>query len=297
MKATSFHTFLRLLLVLILVVGYTAAFAQRLGRSADKPARQELQAYYAQNVLPVVREQRQKLEAQLSADDKVALASYRAQLRTSRQEGKALLQSFRPAKLGQAQPTRPELTDAQRQQLQQQRTQRQAVMQKVTQVAQKYDTNIKQLASEIEPQREKWTMDTKAIVMKYATPEQQEKLAHFAGNRHKAGLGHFFRPSVFLLMDPNAPTAKQATKDLGTSLFPNPSNGTTQLEYNVAKAGPVTIELLDGRGNTLRKILDQQSKEKGAHVLVVNVDDLSNGTYFYKITSRTGSETKRFLKQ
>jgi len=303
MKATSFKSFLLFLVVLILTAGYVGAFAQRPGRGADRPARKELRTYYTENVLPVVRAQRQKLEVQLTAEDKAALATYRTQLQASRQKGQALRQSLHsasPSPSDQAKPARPELTEAQRQQLQQQRTETRAVMEKVVELAKKYDTNIKQLSAEVEPQREKWIADTKAIAAKYATPEQQEKIAHFAGGRHLRGtgeLGHYFRPSVFLLMNPEAPTAATPASTLGTSVYPNPSTATTQLEYAVSKAGPVTIELLDGRGNILRKVIDQQHKDKGAQVLVVNVEDLPNGTYYYKITTRTGSETKRFVKQ
>ncbi|OUJ72517.1 T9SS type A sorting domain-containing protein [Hymenobacter crusticola] len=301
MRVTSFKAFLLFLLVLLLTTGYLGAFAQGPARGADKPARQELRAYYAENVLPTVRQQRQKLEVQLSAEDKAALTTYRAQLQASRRQGQALRQSLRlTAAGGQSGPARLELTEAQRQQFQQQRTEMRAIMLKVGQLAQKYSANIKQLATEIEPQREKWMADTKAIVAKYATTEQQTT-ARFAGGRHRrggTGLGHYFRPSVFLLMDPNsAEKLGTAANNLGTTVFPNPSTATTQLEYAVSKAGPVTIELLDGRGTTLRTLISQQNKEKGPQVLITNVDDLPSGTYYYKITTRTGTETKRFLKQ
>jgi flagellar hook assembly protein FlgD len=98
-------------------------------------------------------------------------------------------------------------------------------------------------------------------------------------------------------MDPNAP--QQAASKLGaaSSIFPNPSTATNQLEYTVTKAGAVTIELLDGRGNTLRTVAAEQKQDKGTHSLAVNVGDLPNGTYYYKITTRAGTETKRFIKQ
>ncbi|WP_324671700.1 T9SS type A sorting domain-containing protein [Hymenobacter sp. GOD-10R] len=304
MRVTSFKTFLFFLFVLILTTGYLGAFAQGPARGADKPARKELRVYYEENILPTVRQQRQKLETQLSAEDKALLATYRTQLQANRQQGNALRQSLRTAPAtspGQARSSRPELTEAQRQQFQQQRTENHAIMQKVAQLAQKYSTNIKQLSTEIEPQREKWVADTKAIVAKYATPEQQERLAHFAGGRHGrggAGLGHYFRPGVFLLIDPSvSETSATTATSLGSTVFPNPSTATTQLEYAVTKAGPVTVELLDSRGTTLRTLISQQSKEKGSHVLVTNVDDLPSGTYYYKITTRASTETKRFQKQ
>jgi len=298
MKVTSFKTFLFFLLVLLLTTGYLNAFAQGRNRMPERPARKELRAYYTENVLPVVRAQRQKLETQLTTEDKTALNTYRAQLQANRERSKELLRSFRATAPNQS--GRPQLTDAQRQQLQQQRTDIRAVMLKVAALAQKYDTNIRQLSAEVEPQRTQWSTDTKAIMAKYTTPEQPEKLARFVGGRHgRVGdkLGHYFRPSTFLLMKPTAFAIPELATNAAASVFPNPSSATTQLEYSVAKAGPVTVELLDNHGTTLRTLINQQSKEKGAHVLVTDLADLPSGTYYYKITTRTGSETKRFLKQ
>ena len=71
----------------------------------------------------------------------------------------------------------------------------------------------------------------------------------------------------------------------------------TQLDYEVQKAGAVTVELLDGRGNTLRTVQTESKQEKGPHTLAVDVADLPVGTYFFKQTTRTGAETKRFVKE
>ncbi|UOQ74631.1 hypothetical protein [Hymenobacter cellulosilyticus] len=92
MKATLLN-FLSLLLLVLL----TGATAQAQGSRPDKPGRQEIQAYYQANVLPVVRQQRQKLETQLAADDKAQLATYRKELHDLRQRRQGLVQSLKAA--------------------------------------------------------------------------------------------------------------------------------------------------------------------------------------------------------
>ncbi|WP_167856819.1 T9SS type A sorting domain-containing protein [Hymenobacter aquaticus] len=285
MKATLLKTIILLLAVLL---SAPATFAK--GRRDEKPGRREVKAYYEANVLPVVRQQRLKLDAQLSADDKAQLATYRQQLQQLRQRGKSLLETLPPG------AARPALTDAQQQQVQQLRSESREIMVKVGLLAKKYEAPMTQLSQEIQPQKEKWSTDLKALTAKYATPGQLEKRRD---SGHAAGkLNHFFRPARFLLLDPAAPAPQPAAGPAtGLSVYPNPAVGSNQLEYAVKKAGPVTIEILDGRGNTLRPLVQNQPQEKGSHTLSTDLSDLPGGTYFYKITTRTGTETKRFVKQ
>ncbi|MCB2377736.1 T9SS type A sorting domain-containing protein [Hymenobacter sp. BT635] len=291
MKTTLLKT---LTLLLAALLSASSTFAN--GRRDEKPGRQEVKAYYQTNVLPVVRQQRQKLEAQLSADDKAQLATYRTQLQALRQRGKSLREALQPATPGAAHPA---LTEAQKQQMQQLRSESREIMVKVGLLAKKYAPQLTQLSQEIQPQKDKWTTDLKAISTKYATPAQLEN-RRAGGRHHGAGrLGQdFLRPAKFLLLDPNAP-ALRATTSAATDLnvYPNPAAASNQLEYQVKKAGPVTIEILDGRGNTLRPVLQNEQQDKGSHTLTANLADLPSGTYFYKITTRTGTETKRFVKQ
>ena len=261
----------------------------------DRPARREVAAYYQANVLPVVRQQRQKLEAQLSAPDRAQLATYRSQLKDVKTRGKALRQSLHPA--GTPAGTRPELTDAQRQQMQQLRTETRDIMQRVAQLAKQYEANIAQLAREVEPQKEKWAADMKAIVSKNATSEQQENTSHHGHRMHGDGqLRPYFRPVAFLLMEPGE-AATTASSLGGTSFYPNPAGATSQLAFDVKKAGTVSVDLLDKNGSKLRTLVPAFQAEPGARTQQLDLHDLPAGTYFYKITTASGSETKRFVKE
>ncbi|WP_426060880.1 T9SS type A sorting domain-containing protein [Hymenobacter sp. B1770] len=281
-----------LLTLALLVLLATSAAASGPGPRHRRPVNPEITAYHRANIQPVLRQQRQKLEAQLAPADRTHLATYRTQLKALRDQQLALRPSTPPAD-----GTRPQLTDAQREQRQQLHSQAKAIRQSVAQLAQKYETSIQQLAKEVESQNEKWATDLQALATKNATPQQQERMAtHHSRMRHHGGAHRFFTPTRFLLMNPNAPAATE--RSLGsTSFYPNPVAATSQLAYDVKKAGPVTVELLDGKGNKLRSLLPTTEQEKGAYIQQLDLRDLPAGTYFYNITTKSGSETKRFMKE
>lgn len=302
MKPTLRRFFAPLLLGLlsVSVTGLAQHGRQHPPQDGGSPARREMAAYVQANVLPVVRQQRQKLESQLSAADRAQLSTYRTQLQDLKLRERALRKSFRPA-AGSPPETRPALTEAQREQVRQLRTETQAIRQRVAQLARQYEGPIKQLAQEVQPQKEKWAADLKAIASKSATPGQHEKTApqqgQGQGQPHGRGpLSHYFRPAAFLLMHPNAPAAARAEAS-GTSFFPNPAAATSQLTFNVKKAGPVSVDLLDQNGNTLRALVPPYQAEKGAQTQQLDLRDLPAGTYFYKIMTKAGTETRRFVKE
>ena len=282
-------------LALLLVLAATVVGLARRSPREPRPVRREIRAYFQANVLPVLRQQRQQLEPQLAAVDRAQLVAYRAQLRTLKEQARALRQSVAPA-AGNTPAARPVLSEAQRAQVHQLRFQARGIMLNVAQLAQKYDGAISQLAQEVQPQKEKWATDIKAIVAKNATPEQRAKLAAAAGRRHGSGqLRRFFKPVRFLLLDPNAPA--DAPGIGSTSFFPNPAAATTQLEYEVKQAGLVSVDLLDKDGNKLRTLLPETQQEQGSQRQQLDLSDLPAGTYFYRIATKSGTQTKRFVKE
>ncbi|GAA4049681.1 hypothetical protein GCM10022409_40410 [Hymenobacter glaciei] len=287
-------------LVLLLVLAATVAGLAHRSPREKRPIRREVRAYFAANVLPVLRQQRQKLEPQLATADRAQLATYRAQLKVLKEQGRALRQAAVLA-IGATPGTRPALSEAQREQAHQLRQQARSIMLSVAQLAQKYDGPISQLAQEVQPQKDKWAADIKAIVAKNATPEQQAKLAAAQGRRRSHGPGQlrrFFKPAMFLLLDPNAPADSPVERGVGNSSFyPNPAAATTQLEYDVKKTGPVSVDLLDKDGNKLRTLLPETQQEKGGHSQQLDLSDLPAGTYFCKIITKSGTQTKRFVKE
>ena len=273
--------------------------------------RKQEREYVQAKVLPVLRQQRQKLEQELSTAERTQLATYRNQLIDLDQRQQALQQAARALLLSVAPDSithrysrpapSPEMLAAQAQRLE--------ITIAVAQLANKYQANIVRLAAEIRPQQAQWSADVLAIMLKNhpaARPaDYAQRQGETAGprtqHRHSAGF-HFgearliHRPVAFLLMEPGA---AEPTTDLslGTSLYPNPVAATSQLQYEVKSAGPVTVQLLDKNGNTLRTAVQLERQEKGTYTQALDLSELASGSYFYKVTTRTGTETKRFVKE
>ncbi|WBO85125.1 T9SS type A sorting domain-containing protein [Hymenobacter yonginensis] len=281
-------TSLKLLAATLLLLLTTGTDARPRWQGPGTPARTETKAYLQQNVLPVLRQQRQQLETRLSSADRTQLASYRTELHTLRQQAHTLRQAARPA----AGTARPDLTPEQQQQRQQLRAATKALLLNVAQLARKYEADISQLTQPLQPQQQKWAADLAAIRARH-TPASAEAAA--AGPPRHAAASHLLRPVRFLLLDPAAPT--QAPAGTAASLYPNPAVAASQLTYEMQKPGPVTVELLDGRGNTLRTVAQESRQDKGPHTLSIDLSDLPAGIYFYKISTRTGAETRRFVKE
>lgn len=285
-------------LALVLILTATVAGLARRSPREQRPIRREIRAYFAANVLPVLRQQRQQLEPLLAAADRAQLATYRTQLKALKEQGQALRRRVVPESSA-APATRPVLTDAQLKQAHDLRFQARGIMLNVAQMAQRYDGAITQLTQEVAPQKEQWATDIKAIVTKNMTSVQQQQLAVIEGRKHeRGGLRRYFRPAMFLLLDPNAPADALGERGVGSnSFYPNPAAATTQLEYEVKKAGPVSVDLLDKDGNKLRTLLAETQQEKGSQRQQLDLSDLPAGTYFYKITTKSGTQTKRFVKE
>lgn len=271
--------------------------------------RKEEREYVKTKVAPVLHQQRQQLEQELALADRTQLATYRAQLKDLAKREMALHQAARAAARSAAPDSakhhwgRPAPTP----EMQAARTERREIMQGVAQLAQKYQTNIARIAAELKPQQTQWATDLRAIRQKN---QPVERTAPASGSDVAAALlhpspqrGHGFRemyllprPTAFLLLDPGAAAAADA-ETVATSLYPNPVAATSQLQYEVKAPGPVTVALLDKNGTTLRTVVQAESQEKGSYTQALNLGDLSSGTYFYKVTTPAGTETKRFVKE
>lgn len=149
----------------------------------ENPLRQEIRSYAAQNIIPVLRQQRQKLDAKISSEDQATLSSLRGdmkektgEMRSARQNGDRKSDDYKGIK-------------AERQQLKG----------NIDQLAAKYSADINQVLTEINPQISKWKQDIQAITAKYPAP------ANGRGKRVEDGsaLDAMISPSAILLLNPN----------------------------------------------------------------------------------------------
>ena len=78
--------------------------------------------------------------------------------------------------------------------------------------------------------------------------------------------------------------------------YPNPFNPSTMIRFNVSVADHVVLKVFDLLGREVATLVDGMTNP-GEHTVVFNAWDyqLSSGTYFYRMTTGSFSETKRFI--
>jgi Spy/CpxP family protein refolding chaperone len=170
-RKQSMHQSLKSELDAILTAEQTALLeAHHEAKKAEaKAMREEMRDYHKQNVAPVLLEQRKKLEAKISDEDKAALVKIRAERKASRPQKDG----------GQKADSRPHKDE-------------------LSALVQKYDEEINTLMEEIKPKREQWEKDMKTIAEANAPERTGKKGMRKGKQRSNPG----FQKARFLLMDP-----------------------------------------------------------------------------------------------
>jgi len=76
--------------------------------------------------------------------------------------------------------------------------------------------------------------------------------------------------------------------------FPNPFNPVTNIKYEIAKSGFVTLKVYDVIGREVAMLLNKNLKA-GTYETTYNGENLTSGIYFYKITAEGFTDTKRMM--
>ena len=76
--------------------------------------------------------------------------------------------------------------------------------------------------------------------------------------------------------------------------YPNPFNPQTRIEYALPIADHVTLEVFDLLGRSVR-ILVNQEQAAGVYSVIFDAQDLANGTYVYRLTAGTFTETRSMI--
>lgn len=63
------------------------------------------------------------------------------------------------------------------------------------------------------------------------------------------------------------------------SIFPNPSNGASTLEFDVKKEGKLSLSIVDALGKTVMQVFDNQYFTEGKNRISIQTSDLPNGFY------------------
>ncbi|HZW38488.1 MAG TPA: T9SS type A sorting domain-containing protein [Ignavibacteriaceae bacterium] len=79
-----------------------------------------------------------------------------------------------------------------------------------------------------------------------------------------------------------------------TQNYPNPFNPSTTIKYSIPRAEKVRVTVYNILGKQVADLVNEY-KEAGSYQINFNADNLSSGTYFYKIQAGSFTETKKML--
>ncbi|MEM8899577.1 MAG: T9SS type A sorting domain-containing protein [Bacteroidota bacterium] len=289
--------------------------AQEGPRKKRKEAREAVQAYVEINVLPVVSEQRAKLDVYLTADERETVDEIRTELLALREEMKAK----KKEKRAQFKETgeRPEPTEEEKAEMKAAAKARRLLMTQAWEIADTYEAEIESLLAEIEPQKEIWKEGVRSIMEDFRPEGKPERVRPGHGGerpermeepRGRRGFGRrgpggpggmmdiFQQPVKFLLFDEDMLEKVEFEEDEGVMIFPNPTLNQNQLSYEVKETGRVSIQLLDQQGNVLQTVLSTY-QDAGNYEQQIDLSELQPGVYLYQIQTPTGTSTKKVIKQ
>lgn len=286
-----------------------------------KAMHKEMREYAEENIIPVLKKQRLKLDKKLSAQDKEIIETMRASLHEAHKAHKAEMKKYHEQlKSGEIDK------EAMHKHFKAVHEEKKEQLAPVQVIADRYESEIEKLLAVAKANKETWKEGMETIRIKYISDEElaKKKAEHQAKRKyhgpHQAGehgqrhgghrggkrmhrgghhlkmLHHAFSPVGFLLWDANAPLPsfdeEESEETLG--VYPNPSRATNTIAFDVAKRGNVTVELLDKQGNVLKTLLNE-TKGKGKHSLAVDLAGLANEVYYYRVVTASGSQTSRFV--
>ena len=76
--------------------------------------------------------------------------------------------------------------------------------------------------------------------------------------------------------------------------FPNPFNPKTVITFQIPTEGQITLKVYDVLGNEVATLLDEQ-RPAGSYDVEFDASQLTSGIYFYQLTSRDFSSTKKMI--
>ena len=76
--------------------------------------------------------------------------------------------------------------------------------------------------------------------------------------------------------------------------YPNPFNPSTEISFGLPVASHVDLTIYNVLGQKVETLVDREM-EAGSHTVTWNADKVSSGVYFYRITAKDFTETKKML--
>jgi len=76
--------------------------------------------------------------------------------------------------------------------------------------------------------------------------------------------------------------------------YPDPTNPTTIINYQIFETGHVSLKVYDVLGRVVKTLVDEW-ETAGSHRVIFSAANLSSGMYFYNLRVGQISETKRLI--
>lgn len=76
--------------------------------------------------------------------------------------------------------------------------------------------------------------------------------------------------------------------------FPNPFNPSTEIRFEIAKQGFVSLKIYDMTGRVIADLVNQ-NLNTGSYNITWNAGNFSSGVYYYKLTTNDFSETRKMI--
>ncbi len=76
--------------------------------------------------------------------------------------------------------------------------------------------------------------------------------------------------------------------------YPNPFNPTTTISFSLPEASVVTLKVYDMLGQEVATLLNNESVESGEQEILFAANELTSGTYFYRITAQNVEDATKF---
>ncbi len=307
---------------LVLISATAANLVRQKHRSGMRwMPKEEVKAYFEANILPVLKDYRTALDAALSSEEKQNIEEIRTNLKALKESKRALGKSLREKR-----KNGEELTMEERANLRATMREMRQLMQKAWNITDAHSDFYDNMFEATETQREQWRADIFELVKTHRAEVSLDKKG--LNDKLSGGKGHRRKPRLreehkgphgtqlgrgpgplamlgsqsevfFLLWNPDEPfftEEEKAELEDGFTIYPNPAYGGSNLTYKVLQAGKVNIAFIDSKGEILLTLLDEE-REAGEYNLNNDVSSLQEGVYFYKITTASGTTTKRFVKK
>jgi hypothetical protein len=97
----------------------------------------------------------------------------------------------------------------------------------------------------------------------------------------------FFEPQVSVFIEGSLPAV--------INTYPNPTNGTSNINFEVKQDGFTSIELIDMNGVTKQVVFSQDAFAGQKYSLQIQANDLPDGIYIYKLTTNQGVVSKKLM--